>query len=478
MKLEKVNECLWRIPREGQMKTDGLVFADERLIANIREDKSLEQVANVACLPGIVGPSIGMPDIHWGYGFPIGGVAAFDLEEGVISPGGVGYDINCGVRLLSTNLQIEDVRDRVKGFIPVLFQKVPSGVGIGRKDLRLGRADAEKMTRRGARWAVESGYGSAEDLEHIEEGGCLEGAEFDLVSENAFKRGQSQLGTIGSGNHFVELGYVDEIYEPNVAQRIGLLPGGLTVIIHTGSRGFGYQICEDSLRTMQRASDRHGIHLPDRQLCCAPFKSEEGRRYLAAMKCGANFAFANRQIITHFVREAIEEAWGLTPREHGVQVVYDVCHNIAKVETHVLDGRAQKVCVHRKGATRAFPAGHPEVPEAYRDVGQPVLVPGDMGRYSYVLVGSPASPGFTFASCCHGAGRRLSRKAATRETRNRNIVKELAERGITVAAASRATIDEEFPEAYKDVAEVVDVVHRAGLAIKVARLRPVGAIKG
>ena len=478
IKIQNVGECVWRIPREGRMRADGIVFADDKLIDAIREDKSLEQVVNVACLPGIVGPSIGMPDIHWGYGFPIGGVAGFDLDEGVISPGGVGYDINCGVRLLSTDLHIDEVRDRVPGLVHGLFRNIPSGVGKSRKDLKLSRDEARRMTSKGAAWAVERGFGDAEDLLHIEEGGCLQGADFDLVSDQAFERGRDQLGTIGSGNHFVEVGYVDEVHEPDLAGRIGLAPGGLTIIVHTGSRGFGYRICEDNLRTMQKAADRYGIWLPDRQLCCAPFRSEEGQSYLAAMKCGANFAFANRQVVTHWVRETIEEEWGFTPRQHGVRVVYDVCHNIAKVETHVIDGKPRKVCVHRKGATRAFPAGHPEVPEAYRDVGQPVLVPGDMGRYSYVLVGNPESPDYTFASSCHGAGRRLSRKAAVKATRDRHIPKELAARGITVAAASRATIDEEFPEAYKDVAEVVDVVHRAKLAIKVARLRPVGVIKG
>jgi tRNA-splicing ligase RtcB len=478
IKTQKVSECVWRIPREGRMRADGIVFADDRLMEAIRDDKSLEQVVNVACLPGIVGPSIGMPDIHWGYGFPIGGVAGFDLDEGVISPGGVGYDINCGVRLLSTDLHIDEVRDRVPALVHGLFRNIPTGVGKSRKDLKLSREDARRMTTRGAAWAVERGFGDAEDLLHIEEGGCLQGADFDLVSDQAYERGRDQLGTIGSGNHFVEAGYVDEVYEPDLASRIGLAPGGFTIIIHTGSRGFGYRICEDNLRTMQKAADRHGIWLPDRQLCCAPFRSEEGQSYLAAMKCGANFAFANRQVVTHWVRETLETEWGFTPREHGTRVVYDVCHNIAKVETHVIDGKARKVCVHRKGATRAFPAGHPEVPEAYRDVGQPVLVPGDMGRYSYVLVGNPESPDYTFASSCHGAGRRLSRKAAVKATRDRHIPKELAAKGITVAAASRATIDEEFPEAYKDVAEVVDVVHRAKLAIKVARLRPVGVIKG
>jgi tRNA-splicing ligase RtcB len=478
LKLERIDANSWRIPRAGPMRADGVVFADDRLLASLREERALEQVANVACLPGIVGPSIGMPDIHWGYGFPIGGVAAFDLEEGVISPGGVGYDINCGVRLLSTELLYEDVKARVPEFVDRLFHNVPSGVGKSRQDLRLGPQEFKKLATRGARWAVEHGFGSAEDLDHIEEGGCLEGADFDLVSERAFDRGRAQLGTIGSGNHFVELGYVDEVYAPEVAARIELRPGGLTVIVHTGSRGFGYQICDDYLRVLDKAVAKYGIWLPDRQLCCAPFSSDEGRRYLAAMKCGANFAFANRQVVTHWVRETFEQAWGMTPRQHGVRVVYDVCHNIAKVETHVVGGEARKVCVHRKGATRAFPPGHPQVPEAYREVGQPVLVPGDMGRYSYVLVGNAASPDFTFASCCHGAGRRLSRKKALDATRNRHIVKELAARGIHVAAANRRTLDEEFPEAYKDVAEVVDVVDHAGLATKVARLRPVGVIKG
>ena len=478
MKLERIDECSWRIPREGNMNADGIVFADDRLMESIQGDKSLEQVRNVACLPGIVGPSIGMPDIHWGYGFPIGGVAAFDLDEGVISPGGVGYDINCGVRLLRTNLDIEDVRDRVEGLVQRLFANIPSGVGRARKDLKLGKKEARKLATRGARWAVEQGFGDRQDLDYIEEGGCLEGADFDGISERAYERGRSQVGTLGSGNHFVEVGFVDEIYDPAVAARIGLRVNGVTVIIHTGSRGFGYQICEDSIRRLQKASHRYRIDLPDRQLCCAPLKSPEGRRYLAEMSCGANFAFANRQVITHWVRESFEKELGFTPREHGIGVIYDVCHNIAKIEEHVLDGELRKVCVHRKGATRSFPAGHPEVPEAYRDVGQPVLVPGDMGRYSYVLVGSPGSPDYTFASCCHGAGRRMSRKKALAATRDRHIARELRERGIHIAAASRRTIDEEFPEAYKDVAEVVDVVDRARLAIKVARLRPVGVVKG
>ncbi len=478
VELQKVNDWCWRLPRAGRMHTDGIVFASERQITSLATDRCLDQVRNVACLPGIVGPSIGMPDIHWGYGFPIGGVAGFDLDEGVISPGGVGYDINCGVRLLTTSLRIGDIRERVPALVQGLFRKIPSGVGKSRRDLRLSRADARRMATQGARWAVQQGFGSAEDLGHIEEGGCLEGADFGEISDRAFERGRSQLGTIGSGNHFVEVGYVDEVYDTRLASQIGLAPQIVTVIIHTGSRGFGYQICDDFLRDMVRAAAQHGIDLPDRQLCCAPLKSDAGRRYFAAMKCGANFAFNNRQIVMHWVREAFENDLGLAPKEHGLRIVYDVCHNIAKVEEHRIDGKARRVCVHRKGATRSFPAGHPDVPEVYRSVGQPVLVPGDMGRYSYVLVGHPEAPDFAFASCCHGAGRVLSRRAAKRATRERHIIRELAERGITVAAASRSTVDEEFPDAYKDVSEVVEVVHNARLALKVGRLRPVGVIKG
>ncbi len=389
----------------------------------------------------------------------------------------MGYDINCGVRLLVSDLRVEAVRDRIAEITRALFRNIPSGVGESRKDLRLDRAEAERMATRGARWAVQRGFGSEDDLRHTEDGGCLEGADFSAVSERAFERGRSQVGTVGSGNHFIEVGYVDEVYDPEAADRMGFAPGTVTVTIHTGSRAFGYQICDDFIRTMQKAAARYGIELPDRQLCCAPFRSEEGQRYFAAMKCAANFAFANRQLITHWVRETFEEV-GFTPREHNLTVVYDVCHNIAKVETHVIDGRERKVCVHRKGATRAFPPGHPALPESYRDLGQPVLVPGDMGRYSYVLVGVKEAPDYAFASSCHGAGRLLSRNAALKEAKGRKIAKELADKGITVIAASRATIDEELPQAYKDVAGVVDVVEKAGLAKKVVRIRPLGVLKG
>jgi tRNA-splicing ligase RtcB len=460
------------------MRVPGLVFADDRLMEAIRGDSSLEQLANVACLPGIIKNSIAMPDVHSGYGFPVGAVAAFDPAEGVVSPGGVGYDINCGVRLLATDLDYQEFADRVPELTARLAGDVPCGVGSARSDLRLDRQAAWRVARLGAGWAVERGLGLAEDLGAIEEGGVISGADPELVTDRAYERGRDQLGTLGSGNHFLEIGVTEEIYEPAAAARLGLHRGGLTVIIHTGSRGFGHQICDDHLRALREAPERYGFELPDRQLACAPIDSDEGREYLAAMACAANFAFANRQVISHLVREAVEGVWGLTPRQHGIRVVYDVCHNIAKFETHRVDGRERRLLVHRKGATRAFPPGHPEVPEAYRGVGQPVLVPGDMGRYSYVLVGHPRSPECAFASSCHGAGRLLSRGRARQEAGRRDVLRELKERGVHVVAASRATLDEEFPEAYKDVQEVVGVVEGASLAIRVARLRPVGVIKG
>jgi len=419
-----------------------------------------------------------MPDIHWGYGFPIGGVAAFDLETGVISPGGVGYDINCGVRLLRSGLSADAVKGRTRDLVEALFRNIPTGVGSHRKDFKLTQPDQEKVLRDGAVWAAAQGFGNAGDLRHIEEGGRLEGADPSLVSERAKERGRNQLGTLGSGNHFVEVQRVAEVFDADAARVLGLEEGGITVSIHTGSRGLGYQVCDDSLQTMLRAARKYGIELPDPQLCCAPVRSEEGRRYLGAMYAAANYAFANRQLITHWVRQSFEEALGQGPKAIGLEVVYDVCHNIAKVETHRVAGRETRLCVHRKGATRAFPPGHPQTPEAYRAVGQPVLIPGDMGRYSYVLVGTAQAYEETFGSTCHGAGRRLSRNAAKKSARGRSIQREMEERGVIVRADGYATLAEEIPEAYKDVAEVVDVVHRAGISRRVARLVPIGVIKG
>lgn len=478
VKLQQIDDCRWRIPREGGMRTEGLVFADARMIAALREEQALEQVRNVATLPGIVGPSLAMPDIHWGYGFPIGGVAAFDAEEGVVSPGGVGYDINCGVRLLRSALTANDIKPVLAKLAETLFRNVPAGVGSERRDLKVSLAEQRRGLERGAAWAVARGYGEAEDLRHIEAGGMLPGADSELVSERAMERGRAQLGTLGSGNHFLEVQEVEEIFDAAVADVLGLCTGQVTVSIHTGSRGLGYQVCDDFLKRMLQASRKYGIELPDRQLCCAPLTSPEGRDYLAAMAGAANFAFANRQIITAWVRESFEQVLGLSPAELRLSLIYDVCHNIAKWETHRVDGRARRLCVHRKGATRAFPPGHPETPEAYRAIGQPVLIPGDMGRYSYVLVGSEGAMAETFGSTCHGAGRVLSRHAAKKAAHGRRIEAELAERGILIRAAGRATVAEEISEAYKDVAEVVDVVRRAGLGKIVARLRPLAVIKG
>jgi tRNA-splicing ligase RtcB len=477
-RLERIDDHRWRVPRTGPMLTDGLVFADDELIPHIENDKSLQQVANVACLPGIVGPSIAMPDIHWGYGFPIGGVAAFDLEEGVISPGGVGYDINCGVRLLRTDLEIKDVRPRLSKLMDRLYQNVPSGVGAARSDLKLSLKEVTKVLLRGARWAVENGYGWAQDLERIEAGGTIDGADPDNISQRALERGRAQVGTLGSGNHFIEIGYVGEIHDEQAAAALGLAEGTVTAFIHSGSRGLGYQVCDDYLKMMLRAAEKYGIVLQDRQLCCAPLHSKEAKSYMAAMRGAANYAFCNRQMMAHWVRETFSEVLGQSAQRLGLRLVYDVAHNIAKVEEHRVNGATKKVCVHRKGATRAFPPGHPEVPEAYRGVGQPIFIPGDMGRYSYVLVGTEGAYNETFGSTCHGAGRMMSRKQAKRVAKGRAIVRELEGRGILIRASSRATVDEEISEAYKDVKDVVQVVDRAGIGKIVAQLKPMGVLKG
>jgi tRNA-splicing ligase RtcB len=478
VKLRQLDEYRWEIPREGKMRTRGLIFSSKEMLPAIQADQSLQQVANVATLPGIVGPSLAMPDIHWGYGFAIGGVAAFDPEEGVVSPGGVGYDINCGVRLLRTRLHREQVAGYLEDLVNTLFNNIPSGVGSRRKDIKLTGASLKKVLKQGARWAVQEGFGEAADLTHIEAGGTIAGADPEVVSQFALDRGKDQLGTLGSGNHFVEVGYVLEIFDEALAAQLGLFKDQVTAIVHTGSRGLGHQVCDDYIKVMLKASAKYGIELPDRQLCCAPLTSPEGRQYLAAMAGAANFAFANRQMITHWVRQSFEQVFQMGPRELGLELVYDVAHNIAKLETHTVEGRPRKLCIHRKGATRAFPPHHPEVPEAYRETGQPVLIPGDMGRYSFVLVGTEKALTETFGSTCHGAGRRLSRHQAKKAARGRFIIKELAEKGIIVRGAGRATIDEEISEAYKDVEGVVDVVHGAGIARKVAKLKPMGVIKG
>jgi tRNA-splicing ligase RtcB (3'-phosphate/5'-hydroxy nucleic acid ligase) len=478
MQILKVHDYLWEIPREGAMRVPGRVYCSEKMLNDLRQDPALVQVANVATLPGIVGYSLAMPDIHWGYGFPIGGVAAIDAEEGVISPGGVGYDINCGVRLIRTALRYDDIAARVNPLADALFQTIPAGVGSEGAIPGLEIPELKRLLRDGANWAKANGYASAEDIAHTEENGRLKSADPDAVSEQAYKRGRKQLGTLGSGNHFLECSRVDQIYHPEAARALGLELGQVTVLIHSGSRGLGHQTCDDYLRVVGAAMARYGIQLPDRQLAAVPIKSPEGRAYLGAMAAAANFAWCNRQIMMHLAQRAFMAALAIGPEELGFGLVYDVCHNIAKFEEHEVDNRTRMLCVHRKGATRAFGPGHPALPEAYRELGQPVLIPGDMGRYSFVLIGMKAAMRETFGSTCHGAGRVMSRHQAKRESRHRDVFAELAEAGVTVRAQGRATVAEEMPLAYKDVAEVVGVMEAAGVSQRVARLKPFAVIKG
>lgn len=477
LELTQIDEWRWEIPITGDMKVPGRIYANEALMADITADKSLRQVANVACLSGVIGYSFAMPDIHFGYGFPIGGVAAMDVDEGLISPGGVGYDINCGVRLVRTNLSEDEYGGRVDDMVRALFANIPCGVGSSGAIGRVSNDEERKILVKGARWAVERGMGTATDLEHTEERGCLDGADPSAVSARATKRGSDQVGTLGSGNHFLEISKVTEIFDETAAKAFGLWKGQLVLQIHCGSRGFGHQVCTDYITTMLDASRKYGIDLPDRQLCAAPVKSDEGRRYFAAMAAAANYAWNNRQVIMHLATEALERALRISPRELGAALVWDVAHNIAKFETHTVDGRERRVLMHRKGATRAFGPGRAELPDDYRRTGQPVLVPGDMGRQSFVCVGTDAAEE-TFGSTCHGAGRVMSRKAARSKAHGRDIVRELKNRGISVYARGRGTVEEEMPEAYKDVAEVVKVMHEAGISRKVARLVPLGVVKG
>ncbi len=466
----------FRIPRRGKMRVDAVFFASKPILAQLESEDyaSLVQLANVATLPGIVGPALAMPDIHWGYGFPIGGVAAFDPEAGgVVSPGGVGFDINCGVRLLASGLEHRDLEPRKAWLADRLYEQVPAGVGSERRDLKLNRKSLARVLAEGAGWAVRQGWGAARDLDFIESNGRLAGADPGRVSERAYERGLPQLGTLGSGNHFLEVQYVEKIYDPEVAAVFGLHQDQITVLIHTGSRGLGHQVCQDYVQRFLQAAPKYGVELVDKQLAAAPIESPEGRAYLGAMAAAANYAFANRQLITHYVRAAFEAA-GFAPREHGLRVVYDLAHNNAKFEEY--GGR--RLLVHRKGATRAFGPGAPDLPPAYAAVGQPVLVPGDMGRYSYVLAGSEGAMEKSFGSSCHGAGRVLSRTKSKKLVKGRNLERELAEQGVELRAASRRTVAEEASEAYKDVAEVVKVVEGAGLGRRVARLRPLIVVKG
>ncbi len=476
--LEKIDDCRWRIPASYKpgMRVPGLIYSDRAMLEQTREEQALEQVVNVAFLPGIIGYSMAMPDIHWGYGFPIGGVAAMRTQDGVVSPGGVGFDINCGVRLLRTDLTRDEVQPKMKQLIDALFANVPSGLGSKGK-VRLHGNEIDRVLVKGARWAVEQGYGRPDDLEVTEENGEMPGADATRVSGRAKERGEPQLGTLGSGNHFLEVAVIDHIFEPDAAAAMGIRePGQVMLLIHCGSRGLGHQVADDYIKVMLSAMSKYGIEVPDRQLACAPVKSPEGQEYLAAMRAAANYAWANRQCIAHWVRESFCRVLGID--ESSIVQIYDVAHNMAKIEDYEVDGRRQSLCVHRKGATRAFPPGHPAIPERYRTIGQPVLIPGDMGRASYILVGTEQAMRETFGSTCHGAGRVQSRAAAKRHLRGRDVLAQLEARGITVRAESLPGLAEEAPEAYKDVSAVVNIVQEAGISKIVARTRPIGVIKG
>ena len=476
--LERIDDYRWRIPKSymAGMRVDGIIYADAKMIEDIRHDKAAEQVANVAMLPGIVKASLAMPDIHWGYGAPIGGVAAFDINEGIISPGMIGYDINCGVRLVKTNLKEADLEPKLKTLVYALHNDIPAGVG-SKGDIKITAKEERKLLVEGSKWIVEHGYGRQEDLEYTEENGAIKDALPDKVSDRAYERGKQQSGTLGSGNHFLEVQIIDEVYDEAAAKVFGLETGQVTMMLHSGSRGLGYQVCDEYSKSFIRCLSKYGIDVPDRQLACAPVNSDEGKAYLGAMKCAANYAWANRQCLMHLARGVFEKVFGMSPRDLGMDLIYDVAHNIAKVEKHNVDGKEKLLCVHRKGATRAFPPGHPELPLKYKKIGQPVIIPGDMGRNSYLLVGTKKAEE-SFFSTCHGAGRRLSRSAAIKACRGRSISGELEKKGILVMSSGRETLAEEAPEAYKDVNEVVDVVVGAGISSKVCRMRPLGVIKG
>lgn len=475
MIIEKITDYKYRIPKTNFpfMRVDGIIYADETLLEAIKNDKTIEQIANTASLPGIIGYSLGMPDAHQGYGFAIGGVAAVDLSEGVVSPGGIGYDINCGVRLLATDLEFDDVKSKIEELVKQLFHEIPSGTGKG-GNLKLSYPELDEVMKLGIDWAIQNKFARPEDKEFIEEYGRIPDANPNMVSNKAKERGRDQLGTLGSGNHFAEVQIVQEIFDEETAESFGLHKNQIVVLIHTGSRGLGHQVCTDYLKEMDVAMKNYGIKVPDRELACVPIDSKEGKRYLQAMASAANFAFNNRQLITYNVRNVFKRLF----KTDKVNIVYDVCHNIAKIEDHTVNGSKVKVLVHRKGATRAFPKNHPALPEVYRKIGQPVIIPGSMGTYSYVLVGTEKAMAETFGSTCHGAGRTLSRHKAKKMMSADEAVQKLKEEGVFIQATTKSGITEEIPEAYKNVSQVVEVVHQAGISTKVAKLKPIGVIKG
>jgi len=478
--LVRISNYVWEIPQSyrADMKVPARIYTSEKLLALALRDRTMEQLVNTAAMPGVVKHVLVMPDAHQGYGLPIGGVVATRYPDGMISPGGVGYDINCGVRLMVSDLVADEVKTEIDDLISALFRNIPSGVGKGGGVRRVSPQEIDEVLLKGAAWAVKAGYGRPGDLERLEEGGAMAGAVLSAVSPRAKQRGAPQLGTLGSGNHFVEIQEVEEVYDEQVARAFGLFEGQLVVEIHSGSRGLGHQVCSDYVKSLQSAVQKYKIQLPDRQLVCAPLDSPEGRDYFGAMVGAANYAWANRQCMAHLARRSFEEVLAGRVRNFDLHTVYDVAHNIAKIEEHVLDGKRMKLCIHRKGATRAFGPGHPAVTPVYRAVGQPVLVPGDMGTASYVLVGTAGAMAESFGSSCHGAGRVMSRTAAKKKIHGATLRRELEARGIHVRAGSMPGLAEEAPEAYKDIDAVVEVVAGAGLARKVARMRPLAVMKG
>lgn len=468
MEIKKINDFKWEIKKSGNMRVPAFIYGTRAIIDAASQEKALEQAANVACLPGIVDGSYAMPDIHWGYGFPIGGIAAFDLEEGVISPGGIGYDINCGVRLLSTELNADEIQDRISDIALKIFNAVPSGIGSSGA-IKIQKRDLKDIVLKGSSWALEMGFATDDDLDKTEENGCMKGADIENVSKRALERGLVQVGTLGAGNHFIEIQKVEEVYDEEIAKVYGIFKNNIAIMLHTGSRGFGYQVCDDNISVMLKAVKKYGIEVPDRQLCCAPIRSPEGKKYFSAMACAANYAWTNRQMITHFIRKAFADL-GI----ENIKTVYDVAHNIGKFEKH----RSKEVFVHRKGATRAFSAGREEIPLQYKNYGQPVIVPGSMGTSSYVLCGTENAMNETFGSICHGAGRVMSRSKALKNISARDVKRKLESKGITVFSDSMKALAEESPDVYKNIDEVILSCEGAGIAKKIAKVKPLAVIKG
>lgn len=479
IEINKIRDGLFEIPRTGNMLVPGRVYLSDEMLNGMPDgENSLKQVINVAHLPGIINYSIAMPDIHWGYGFTIGGVAATDYETGVISPGGVGYDINCGVRIATTNIRYEEIKNNISKIISELFKTIPTGVGGESKIKKISKSDLKEILETGSNWALKNGFADENDLENTEEKGCMKRADFNTVSYRAIERGLNQVGTLGSGNHFLEISVVDEIFNKTTADVFGIEKGNITLMIHTGSRGLGYQICEDYLKTLLKVYTKYDYNLPDKQLVCVPCKSDEGEAYFAAMSCAANYGWNNRQVIMNEARETINRVLGRERKETGIKLLYDVSHNIAKVENYLVNNEIKKLCVHRKGATRAFGPGSEILQKSFMETGQPVLIPGDMGRCSYICSGTKKAEEETFGSSCHGAGRSMSRTKALGNSKGRNIIGELLAKGIYLEAKAKKTIAEEMPDAYKNVSNVVNIINSEGIINKVAKLRPVGVIKG